>query len=132
MSQAADIGHLGESQEVHKRWLSGLEEEFFRQGDKEKELGIPISPLFDRAKQGVGKSQVGFYDFVALPLVHALAGAFPGTQPLYRCFNVNYTMYTRAAEGLAAAGSETRHSKLGAVSPAAASSRVMPANTPTA
>ena len=87
-SQAADIGHLGESHEVHKRWLSGLEEEFFRQGDKERELGIPISPLFDRAKQGVSKSQVGFYDFVALPLVHALAGAFPGTQPLKASFEV--------------------------------------------
>jgi hypothetical protein len=35
-----------------------LEEEFFRQGDRERELGLPISPLFDRAKQGVGKSQV--------------------------------------------------------------------------
>ena len=35
-----------------------LEEEFFRQGDKEKALGLPMSPLFDRAKQGVSKSQV--------------------------------------------------------------------------
>ncbi|KAG2441292.1 hypothetical protein HYH02_009885 [Chlamydomonas schloesseri] len=129
--KAADIGHLGESAEVHKRWLAGLEEEFFRQGDKEKALGIPISPLFDRAKQGVSKSQVGFYDFVALPLVHALAGAFPGTQPLYRCFNLNYGMYTRAAEATTASGSEPRPSKLGAASPTAgASSRVVPANTP--
>ncbi len=39
------------------RWLTSLEEEFFRQGDKERELGIPISPLFDRSKQGVSKSQ---------------------------------------------------------------------------
>ncbi|KAG2437154.1 hypothetical protein HXX76_005821 [Chlamydomonas incerta] len=95
--KAADIGHLGESLEVHKRWLAGLEEEFFRQGDKEKALGIPISPLFDRAKQGVSKSQVGFYEFVALPLVHALAGAFPGTQPLKASFEANYRMYRRAA-----------------------------------
>ncbi len=36
-----------------------LEEEFFRQGDQERALGLPISPLFDRAKQGVSKSQVG-------------------------------------------------------------------------
>ena len=43
---------------VRCRWLGVLEEEFFNQGDKERELGIPISPLFDRAKQGVSKSQV--------------------------------------------------------------------------
>lgn len=28
------------------------------QGDQEKELGLPISPLFDRTKPGVTKSQV--------------------------------------------------------------------------
>ena len=75
---------------LRRRWLSGLEEEFFRQGDKEKELGLPISPLFDRTKQGVSKGQVGFYEFVALPLAHALASAFPGALPLFSCFIANY------------------------------------------
>ncbi|EFJ48257.1 3'5'-cyclic nucleotide phosphodiesterase [Volvox carteri f. nagariensis] len=99
--KAADLGHLGEGFEVHKRWLSSLEEEFFRQGDKERQLGIPISPLFDRAKQGVSKSQVGFYDFVALPLLHALCSAFPGTQPLMTCFMDNYHHYTADSHALA-------------------------------
>ncbi|KAG2443897.1 hypothetical protein HXX76_002237 [Chlamydomonas incerta] len=88
--KVADIGHLGESLEVHKRWLGVLEEEFFLQGDRERALGLPISPLFDRAKQGVSKSQVGFYNFVALPLVHAIAGAFPGARPIKTCFERNY------------------------------------------
>ncbi|KAG2497449.1 hypothetical protein HYH03_004604 [Edaphochlamys debaryana] len=88
--KAADLGHLGENLEVHQRWLGVLEQEFFLQGDREKELGLPISPLFDRAKQGVSKSQVGFYDFVAMPLVHALASAFPGAHPLIKCFVSNY------------------------------------------
>ncbi|GLI61128.1 hypothetical protein VaNZ11_003403 [Volvox africanus] len=92
--KAADLGHLGEGLDVHKRWLSSLEEEFFRQGDRERQLGIPISPLFDRSKQGVSKSQVGFYEFVALPMVHALCSAFPGTQPLMTCFLDNYNFYT--------------------------------------
>ena len=51
---------------------------------------MPISPLFDRTKQGVSKSQVGFYDFVVLPLFHACAAAFPGTQPMLRCALDNY------------------------------------------
>ncbi len=57
--KVADLGHLGEEVSVHKRWVRCLEEEFFRQGDQERALGLPISPLFDRAKQGVSKSQVG-------------------------------------------------------------------------
>ena len=42
----------------YDRWVSLLEEEFFRQGDKEKYLELPVSPLFDRSKPGVTKSQV--------------------------------------------------------------------------
>ncbi|KAG2436172.1 hypothetical protein HYH02_011675 [Chlamydomonas schloesseri] len=88
--KVADIGHLGEEIEVHKRWLGVLEEEFFNQGDRERALGLPISPLFDRTKQGVSKSQVGFYDFVGLPLVHAISSAFPGAKPIFACFAANY------------------------------------------
>jgi hypothetical protein len=35
-----------------------LEEEFFRQGDEEKKLGLPVSALFDREQPGITKSQV--------------------------------------------------------------------------
>ena len=37
----------------------GLEEEFFRQGDLEKEAMIAVSPLMDRKKAGITKSQPG-------------------------------------------------------------------------
>jgi hypothetical protein len=56
--KCADLGHLAEELAVHKRWVRCLEEEFFLQGDREKAGGLPISPLFDRDKPGVTKSQV--------------------------------------------------------------------------
>jgi hypothetical protein len=56
--KVADLGHLAEALPVHQRWVKCLETEFFRQGDREKAVGIPISPLFDRDKPGVTKSQV--------------------------------------------------------------------------
>ncbi|KAG2436688.1 hypothetical protein HXX76_006216 [Chlamydomonas incerta] len=96
--KVADIGHLGEEIEVHCRWLGVLEEEFFNQGDRERALGLPISPLFDRTKQGVSKSQVGFYDFVGLPLIHAVSSAFAGARPLMSCFLANYDHW-KAVEG---------------------------------
>lgn len=54
----SDLGHLAAPLPVHLRWVAGLEEEFFRQGDREKADSLPVSPLFDRAKPGVTKSQV--------------------------------------------------------------------------
>lgn len=35
------------------------QEEFFRQGDRERALHLVVSPLMDRAKDGITKSQVG-------------------------------------------------------------------------
>ena len=34
-------------------------EEFFKQGEKEKELGLPCSPLCDRENTLVAESQIG-------------------------------------------------------------------------
>ncbi|KAG2486560.1 hypothetical protein HYH03_014731 [Edaphochlamys debaryana] len=96
--KAADLGHLGSELEVHKRWLAALEEEFFLQGDREKALGLPISPLFDRSKQGASKSQVGFYDFVALPLIRTLGEDFPGARPIQACFEANYAHWKEVQE----------------------------------
>lgn len=56
--KCADLGHLAAPWPVHQRWVGGLEEELFRQGDNEKQLHMPISPLMDRSKGGITKSQV--------------------------------------------------------------------------
>jgi hypothetical protein len=40
------------------QWVMHLEEEFFRQGDREKKNKLTVSPLMDRDKNGVIKSQV--------------------------------------------------------------------------
>lgn len=44
-----------------------LLEEFFRQGDKERELGLPFSPLCDRNNTLVAESQIGFIEFIVEP-----------------------------------------------------------------
>ncbi|XP_051842049.1 dual specificity calcium/calmodulin-dependent 3',5'-cyclic nucleotide phosphodiesterase 1A isoform X7 [Antechinus flavipes] len=64
---AADISHPAKSWELHHRWTMALMEEFFRQGDKEAELGLPFSPLCDRKSTLVAQSQIGFIDFIVEP-----------------------------------------------------------------
>ncbi|GFH21166.1 3',5'-cyclic-nucleotide phosphodiesterase [Haematococcus lacustris] len=80
--KCADMGHLAASESVHLAWVSRLEGEFFAQGDAERAQGLPISPLCDRTKQGVTKSQVGFFEFVALPMFNNFTARFTGTKPL--------------------------------------------------
>ncbi|XP_067330259.1 dual specificity calcium/calmodulin-dependent 3',5'-cyclic nucleotide phosphodiesterase 1C isoform X2 [Channa argus] len=63
----ADISHPAKSWDIHHRWTTSLLEEFFRQGDKEAELGLPFSPLCDRKSTMVAQSQIGFIDFIVVP-----------------------------------------------------------------
>ncbi|KAJ9511901.1 hypothetical protein QJQ45_004504 [Haematococcus lacustris] len=67
--------------------------EFFRQGDAERAAGLPISPLFDRMKQGISKSQVGFFDIVVIPLYHSFSRVFTGTKPLLTFVMRNYKVW---------------------------------------
>mmetsp|Transcript_34412 Transcript_34412/g.76444 ORF Transcript_34412/g.76444 Transcript_34412/m.76444 type:complete len:639 (+) Transcript_34412:160-2076(+) len=87
--KCADVGHLAAPWEVHHRWVSGLEEEFFRQGDKEKARHMMVSPLMDRCKDGITKSQVGFFDIVALPLFYSWATVFHEALPMVRAVEDN-------------------------------------------
>jgi len=47
-------------------------EEFFVQGDREKELGLEYSPLCDRHNTMVPQSQIGFIDYIVLPTLTVL------------------------------------------------------------
>ncbi|XP_068103100.1 dual specificity calcium/calmodulin-dependent 3',5'-cyclic nucleotide phosphodiesterase 1A isoform X2 [Hyperolius riggenbachi] len=64
---AADISHPAKIWDMHQKWTDLLMEEFFRQGDKEAELGLPFSPLCDRKSTLVAQSQIGFIDFIVEP-----------------------------------------------------------------
>ncbi|XP_029385541.1 calcium/calmodulin-dependent 3',5'-cyclic nucleotide phosphodiesterase 1A-like [Echeneis naucrates] len=63
----ADISHPAKQWDLHHQWTTSLLEEFFIQGDKEAELGLPFSPLCDRKSTMVAQSQIGFIDFIVEP-----------------------------------------------------------------
>ena len=65
---SADISQQCRPFEVVKEWVFLLFEEFFRQGDIEKEMELPVSMLCDRDTTKVAGSQPGFIGFVVMPL----------------------------------------------------------------
>ena len=56
----ADLSHNYRKFEISIKWVKLLTNEFWNQGDKEKELGLPVSFLCDRNEVNVPKSQVDF------------------------------------------------------------------------
>jgi len=100
--KCADLGHLALEWEDHTQWVSFLEEEFFRQGDREEELGLEVSFLMDRSKPGVSKSQVWFFDNVVLPFFDSFASLVPAAEPLLVGVLSNRAQWQRLEESAAA------------------------------
>mmetsp|Transcript_27681 Transcript_27681/g.71306 ORF Transcript_27681/g.71306 Transcript_27681/m.71306 type:complete len:798 (+) Transcript_27681:266-2659(+) len=91
--KCADLGHMAESFDVHSRWVSRLEEELFQQGDQEKAIGLPVSPLCDRSNPGITKSQEGFINFVVSPLFHAYTTVMPDARPMVNAIEANSRLW---------------------------------------
>mmetsp|Transcript_25800 Transcript_25800/g.33823 ORF Transcript_25800/g.33823 Transcript_25800/m.33823 type:complete len:600 (+) Transcript_25800:58-1857(+) len=71
---AADLSNPAKSWEIYMLWTGRVIEEFYLQGDNERELGIPISFAFDRENPvPKPKFQQGFINYIV--------------KPLYRSFN---------------------------------------------
>lgn len=68
-----DISHPAKKWDVHHRWTMLLIEEFFRQGDLERELGLDISPLCDRNSTVIPKSQIVFIEVIVEPSLSVCA-----------------------------------------------------------
>ncbi|KAI8908933.1 hypothetical protein EDD86DRAFT_190914 [Gorgonomyces haynaldii] len=71
--KAADINNATKSRQMCLQWTEMVMEEFFRQGDEEKSRGLPISPFMNRETTDIPKCQIGFIDFIVVPLYEAYA-----------------------------------------------------------
>ena len=74
------------------KWINLLNEEFWREGDEEKEKKLPIGFLCDRNKADTPRSQVGFIKGIVLPTFEILYKAFPGEDIKFYVDNVKYNL----------------------------------------
>jgi hypothetical protein len=74
---AADISNPTKPQKICVRWAHNALNEFFAQGEKEKELSLPVSPLCDKQTTKTADSQIGFLQFVVRPAYVLLGDIVP-------------------------------------------------------
>eukprot|EP01050_Picozoa_sp_SAG11_P000427 SAG11_NODE_12_length_27025_cov_37.402681_30_plen_616_part_00 len=69
---AADLSNPTRPFETAKKWATAVSEEWFQQGDIEKRMGVPISPMCNRPKgdrdKAMAPGQIGFGDHVVAPM----------------------------------------------------------------
>ncbi|KAM8960254.1 3',5'-cyclic-AMP phosphodiesterase 4D isoform 3-T3 [Pelodytes ibericus] len=68
MVHCADLSNPTKPLQLYRHWTDRIMEEFFRQGDRERDRGMEISPMCDKHNASVEKSQVGFIDYIVHPL----------------------------------------------------------------
>ncbi|KAI9350368.1 hypothetical protein BD770DRAFT_394272 [Pilaira anomala] len=71
--KCADISNCARPFDSAKRWAVILSEEFFEQGDLEKELGMSVLPINERGKIRLEDFQLSFKKFVALKLFESIS-----------------------------------------------------------
>lgn len=76
MVHCADLSNPTKSLELYRQWTDRIMEEFFQQGDKERERGMEISPMCDKHTASVEKSQVRSFPLLT-PVVQVILDAAP-------------------------------------------------------
>ncbi|XP_043200847.1 cAMP-specific 3',5'-cyclic phosphodiesterase 4C-like isoform X1 [Amphibalanus amphitrite] len=94
MVHCSDLSGPTRPLETYRRWVALVMEEFFHQGDRERENGLDISPMCDRYNATVEKSQVGFIDYIVHPLWETWADlVYPDAQHILDTLEDNRDWY---------------------------------------
>ena len=73
----SDVSNPTRPGAIARKWAIKVQKEFFRQGDREIELGLPRSPFMDRTHENLPRMQVAFIDAVVHPVFRLLADFLP-------------------------------------------------------
>jgi len=74
---SADVSNPCRTWDTSHGWGMKVIDEFFAQGDQERELGIPVQFLNDRYKLNKPNSQIGFIEFMIAPFFFAQIKLWP-------------------------------------------------------
>ena len=95
---SCDVSQASRDFPVVREWTYLLYEEFFQQGDKEKELGLPVSFLCDRDITNIPKMQPGFINGISIPLWSALVEVMPDMADHIQAFKDNVSKWQNYEE----------------------------------
>ena len=95
---ACDISNPTKTFNIYNLWANKVMSEFFRQGDKEKELGLKVSMNCDRLTTTLPQCQIGFMNYIVGPLFISIVEIFPELNFLVDNLNNNVEKYKKIHE----------------------------------
>jgi 3',5'-cyclic-nucleotide phosphodiesterase len=81
----ADISNCGRPERLYLKWCSKIADEFYMQGDRERQFGMACSPFMDRMQPAMAKGQIAFMNYIVVPLFESVSELLPDMH-----FSVDY------------------------------------------
>ncbi|KAL0479688.1 hypothetical protein AKO1_007520 [Acrasis kona] len=75
--KVADVSNSSRPTDLYLKWAERLGAEYYIQGDKERELSLPISPFCDRTKPSLNNLQTMFISMIVEPMFIDFAQLLP-------------------------------------------------------
>ena len=94
-----DISNPTKPLDQYKVWAELVFEEFFNQGDKEREAGVVVSPNCDRNIVSIADSQIAFIDYIVRPMWETLSNFVdPDAKNILEQLDENYSYFQEKAK----------------------------------
>ena len=72
MVHCSDLSNPTKPLDIYRQWVDRIMDEFFRQGDREREIGMEVSPMCDRYNATIEKSQVNDIIYLELSCIDSI------------------------------------------------------------
>jgi len=83
--KCADVAHSAKSLDIHVKWTERVTDEFFKQGDLERNRGLEISMFCDRDTADVPKGQVTFLSVICKPMYETWTEYLKSEEVIVNC-----------------------------------------------
>ncbi|KNC54079.1 uncharacterized protein AMSG_09744 [Thecamonas trahens ATCC 50062] len=90
---AADISNPTRPLAIFKDWADMVFAEFLAQGDRERDIGLPVTPIFDRETSMLAPLEVNFIKFVVQPFFSVFVTLFPELSSLLENMLENFAYF---------------------------------------
>ncbi|EEQ99008.1 High-affinity cGMP-specific 3',5'-cyclic phosphodiesterase, putative [Perkinsus marinus ATCC 50983] len=100
---AADISNAVLPTDMYEAWAYRVSTEFYRQSLREKSEGIPTAPFMDSSPDDRAEFavlQLGFMNFVVVPLWNAMADMWPALEPRRKQLAENVEYFKKLRESV--------------------------------
>ncbi|ETO24128.1 3'5' cyclic nucleotide phosphodiesterase [Reticulomyxa filosa] len=84
-----DVSNPTKELKACTQWADRIMQEFFNQGDKEKALGLPVSPMMDKETASLASGQIGFIRFIVAPIFEVFCDIIPELKPWSQVMQLN-------------------------------------------